>query len=118
MKRYIAPKESDSADLLDVFLYIHTYESHTWARYFVIFMMFLVFLHILYKAIYFIHVCKTSLLCHMHACCLLCSKGPGQLVELKDCYISVMLPVQFECGAGTLQNGKVFKAFSPTCTHL
>lgn len=25
MKRYIAQKESDSADLLEVFLYIHTY---------------------------------------------------------------------------------------------
>ena len=32
MKRYIAPKESNSADLLDVFLYIGTYVSHTYGQ--------------------------------------------------------------------------------------
>lgn len=36
----------------------------------------------------------------MHACCLLCSEG--QIVESRDCYILVMLPVQFG-GAGGLE---------------
>lgn len=29
MKKYLAPKESDSTDLLNVFLYILTWENHT-----------------------------------------------------------------------------------------
>lgn len=40
MKRYIAPKESDSGDLLNVFVYIHTYASHTYGQGILIFMMF------------------------------------------------------------------------------
>lgn len=114
MKRYLAPKESDSADLLDVLLYILTWENHTHGQG-ILWFLFLVLVHILCKTIYFIHVYKIRcfVIC-MLICCVL-----KDLVSLNwgSCSIVVMLPVHFGWGSWTLHSRRTFKDSPPSCTH-
>lgn len=62
MKGCIDPKKSDRTDLLGIFLYIHTCESHIHGQ--GIFVIFFI------QSNMFLHV-YNSFLCHRCACCLL-----------------------------------------------
>lgn len=91
MKRYLAPKESDSTDLLNVFLYVLTWENHTHGQG-ILWFLFLVFVQVLCKAIYFIHIYKISCL----SCACLSVVFSRTESASGNCSILVVLPVQSE----------------------
>lgn len=111
MKKYLAPKESDSTDLLNVFLYILTWENHTHGQG-ILWFLFLIFIFYVKQCVSYVSI-KLAVF-HVHAY-LLCSPGPWDLVSLRE-LLCLRMPVQLGWRAWTLPNERVFKDSPPSCT--